>query len=96
MSKADTIPLESAITAASKSYKISEQSKLDAYTDALIKLLKENLKPNAQIDFLVCDHNKPMVAFLDISDVCMNADIDDHENKNRGGIVFTVKEDLTI
>lgn len=60
----------------------------------LIKLLKENLKPNAQIDFLVCDYKKPMIAFLDIKDVCMNADVDDPKNKNRGGIVFTIKEDL--
>ena len=62
----------------------------------LIKLLKENLKQNAQIDFLVCDHNKPMIAFLDIHDVCMNADVDDPNNKNRGCVVFTIKEDLTI
>lgn len=61
-----------------------------------IKLLKDNLKPNAQIDFLVCDHNKPLVAFLDVRDVCMNADVDDPDNKNRGGVVFTIKEDLTI
>ena len=60
-----------------------------------IKLLKKNLKPNAQMDFLVCDHNKPIVAFLDIHDVCVNADVDDPKNKIRGGIVFTVKEDLT-
>lgn len=60
-----------------------------------IKLLKDNLKPNAQMDFLVCDYKKPMVAFLDIHDVCMNADVDDPNNKNRGGIVFTIKEDLT-
>ena len=62
----------------------------------LIKLLKENLKPNAQIDFLICDYNKPMVAFLDIKDVCMNADVDDPKNKNHGGIVFTIKEDLNF
>ena len=60
-----------------------------------IKLLKDNLKPNAQMDFLVCDYKKPVVAFLDIHDVCMNADIDDSDNKNRGGIVFKIKEDLT-
>lgn len=60
-----------------------------------IKLLKDNLKPNAQMDFLVCDYKKPMVAFLDIHDICMNADVDDPNNKNRGGIVFTIKEDLT-
>lgn len=61
-----------------------------------IKLLKDNLKPNAQMDFLICDHKKPMVAFLKVKDVCMNADVDDPDNKNRGGIVFTIKEDLTI
>lgn len=61
-----------------------------------IKLLKDNLKPNAQMDFLICDYKKPVVAFLDIKDVCMNVDVDDPDNKNRGGIVFTIKEDLTI
>lgn len=61
-----------------------------------IKLLKDNIKPNAQIDFLVCDYKKPVVAFLDINDICMNADVDDPNNKNRGGIVFTIKEDLII
>lgn len=59
-----------------------------------IKLLKENLKPNAQIDFLVCDHNKPMAAFLDVQYVCMNADVDDPDNYNRGGVVFTIKEEV--
>jgi len=59
-----------------------------------IKLLKDNLKPNAQMDFLIADYKKPMVAFLDIHDVCMNADVDDPNNKNRGGIVFRIKEDL--
>ena len=61
-----------------------------------IKLLKENLKPNAQMDFLVSDYKKQLVAFLDIHDVGMNADVDDPNNKNRGGIVFRIKEDLTI
>ena len=61
-----------------------------------IKLLKENLKPNAQMDFLIADYNKPIVAFLDMHDVCMNVDVDDPNNKNRGGIVFRIKEDLTI
>lgn len=61
-----------------------------------IKLLKDNLKPNAQMDFLVCDHNLPIVAFLDIHHVSMNVDVDDPNNKNRGGIVFTIKEDLTL
>ena len=59
-----------------------------------IKLLKENLKPNAEIDFLVWDTQKPIVAFLDIDNVCMNADVDDPNNYNRGGIVFTIKEEL--
>ena len=61
-----------------------------------IKLLKDNLKPNAQIDFLIADYNKPMIAFLDIHDVCMSVDIDDPNNKNRGCIVFKIKEDLTL
>lgn len=59
-----------------------------------IKLLKDNLKPNAQMDFLICDYEKPLVAFLDIKNVCMNIDVDDLNNKNRGGVVFTIKEDL--
>ena len=61
-----------------------------------IKLLKENIKPNAQIDFLVIDNNKPIIAFLDIDDVCMNADVDDSNNYNRGGVVFKIQKDLTI
>ena len=31
-----------------------------------IKLLKDNLEPNAEMDFLVADHNPPIVAFLDV------------------------------
>ena len=64
--------------------------------DGFIKLLKENLKPNAEMDFLICDHKKPMVAFLDIHNVCMNADVDDPNNYNRGCVVFTIQKDLTI
>ena len=60
-----------------------------------IKLLKENLKPNAEIDFLVWDTQKPIVAFLDIDNVCMNADVDDPNNYNRGGVVFVIKEELS-
>lgn len=59
-----------------------------------IKILKTNIKPNAQIDFLVIDNNKPIVAFLDVDDVCMNVDVDDPNNYNRGGVVFTIKKDL--
>ena len=63
--------------------------------DEFVKLLEANLCPDAEIDFLVADYNKPMVAFLDIHDVCMNVDVDDPNNKNRGGVVFTIKKDLT-
>lgn len=61
-----------------------------------IKLLKENLKPNAQMDFLLIDkiNGKDFVGFLDIKDVCMNVDVDDPNNKNRGGVVFDIKLDL--
>ena len=60
-----------------------------------IKLLEDNLEQNAEMDFLVADHNPPIVAFLDIHHVCMNVDVDDPNNKNRGGVVFTIKEYLT-
>ena len=66
----------------------------DMTRNEFIKLLKDNLKPNAEMDFLVTNHNPPMVAFLDVHHVCMNADVDDPNNKNRGGVVFTIKEDL--
>lgn len=63
----------------------------------LIKIIKENIKPNVQIDFLLIDRlddGRPISAFLDIRDVGMNADIDDPGNKNRGGVVFGIKLDL--
>lgn len=62
-----------------------------------IKLLKDNLKPNAEMDFLLIDRfddGRPIVTFLDISDIGMNVDVDDPKNKNRGGIVFEIKLDL--
>ena len=61
-----------------------------------IKLLKENLKPNAQMDFLLIDkiNGKDFVGFLDIKDVCMNVDVDDPNNRNRGGVVFSVIKNL--
>ena len=62
-----------------------------------IKLLKDNLKPNAEMDFLLIDKfddERHISAFLDIRSVGMNADIDDPNNKNRGGIVFDIKLDL--
>ena len=62
-----------------------------------IKLLKENLKPNAEIDFLLIDRfddGQLISAFLDIRSVGMNVDIDDPNNKNRGGVVFDIKLDL--
>jgi len=60
-------------------------------------MLKDNLKPNAQMDFLVIGSlgdGRPVTAFLDINDVCMNVDVDDPDNKNRGGIVFKIQKDL--
>ena len=63
--------------------------------DEFIKLLKANLKPNAEMDFLLIDHKYPIVAFLDVQNVCMNADIDDLNNKNHGGVVFKIKQELT-
>ena len=62
-----------------------------------IKLLKDNLKPNAEIDFLLIDRfddGRPISTFLNIRSVGMNADIDDPNNKNRGGVVFDIKLDL--
>ena len=61
-----------------------------------IKMLKENLKPNAQMGFLLIDkiNGKDFVGFLDIKDVCMNVDVDDPNNRNRGGVVFSVIKNL--
>ena len=62
-----------------------------------IKLLKDNLKPNAEMDFLLIDRfddGRPISVFLDIRSVGMNIDIDDPNNKNRGGVVFDIKLDL--
>ena len=67
--------------------------------DEFIKMLKANLKPNADMDFLVVgrlNDSKFINAFLDIHDICMNVDIDDPKNKNCGGIVFNVLNDLSI
>lgn len=64
-----------------------------------IKLLKDNIKPNAEMDFLLTDRlegGKYITAFLDIRDVCMNADVDDPKNKNRGGVVFKIQTDLSL
>ena len=63
--------------------------------DEFIELLKINLEPDAEMNFLICDLNKPMIAFLNIFDVCMNADIDDSRNYNCGGVIFTIKKELT-
>ena len=62
-----------------------------------IKLLKDNLKPNAEMDFLLIDRfddGRPISTFLNIRSVGMNVDIDDPNNKNRGGVVFDIKLDL--
>lgn len=63
-----------------------------------IKLLKDNLKPNAEIDFFISDRlasGKDVTAFLDIKDVGMNEDVDDPKNYNSGGIIFKIKTDLS-
>lgn len=63
----------------------------------LIDLLKKNIKPNAELDFLLIDKlddGKNIVAFLNIDDICMNADVDDPDNKERGGIVFRISNQL--
>lgn len=52
-----------------------------------IRQLQENLKPNAEIDFLYID-GKGGWEFLFVDNICMNADVDDPKNKNRGGVVF--------
>lgn len=67
--------------------------------DEFINMLKDNLEPNTEMDFLLVgrlNNGKLINAFLDIHNVCMNADIDDPDNKNRGGIVFNIKEDLSV
>ena len=62
--------------------------------DMFIELLLKNIKPDAEMNFLICDYEKHIFAFLKVEDVCMNADVDDPKNKNRGGVVFTIKEEL--
>lgn len=67
--------------------------------DEFINMLKDNLEPNTEMDFLLVgrlNNEKLVTAFLDIHDINMNADIDDSDNKNRGGIVFKIKEDLSV
>ena len=67
--------------------------------DEFIKMLKANLKPNAEMNFLVIgrlNDGKFINAFLDIHDICMNVDVDDPKNKNCGGVIFNIQEDLSI
>ena len=54
--------------------------------DELIQMLKDNLEPNAEMDFLLIKDTE--VYFMEVEHICMNNDIDDPANKNRGGIVF--------
>lgn len=67
-----------------------------------IDWLKSELKPNAQMDFLLVDYENileqqsPAIAFLDIHSIGMNVDVDDPANRKRGGIVFEVKQNLNI
>lgn len=64
--------------------------------DEFIYMLEENLASDAEIDFLISDrlNGQYILAFLDIKNICMNADIDDLKNYNRGGIVFKIQEKL--
>lgn len=62
--------------------------------DEFIYMLEKNIEPDAEMDFLVVDHNRPMIAFLDVHDVSMNEDVDDPNNYNRGGIVFKIQKEL--
>lgn len=67
--------------------------------DKFIELLQKNIKPNAEMRFLVSDRlesGKHVLAFLDVTDVCMNADVDDPKNKYLGGVVFRIQKDLSI
>lgn len=54
-----------------------------------INQLEQNLDLNAEINFLFVDYTEWF--WLDIENICMNADIDDPKNKNQGGIVFRKK-----
>lgn len=56
-----------------------------------INQLEQNLDLNAELNFLFVDYTE--WAWLDIENICMNADIDDPKNKNQGGIVFRKKND---
>jgi hypothetical protein len=60
-----------------------------------IQQLKDNLNPDAEIDFLLnstLDSDERILAFLHVHSIGMNADIDDPDNVNRGGIVFDIKD----
>lgn len=62
-----------------------------------IELLKKEIKPDAQMDFLLYDrlnNDEHILAFLDIRNICMNSDIDDSNNYNRGGIIFKIQKIL--
>ena len=52
-----------------------------------IDQLYNNLNLDAELDFLCIDYDKWF--WLDVRAINMNADIDDPDNKNRGGITFT-------
>ena len=50
------------------------------------------------MDFLLIGYDKNgkfLNMFIDINDITMNVDVDDPNNKNRGGIVFEVAKDLS-
>lgn len=64
--------------------------------DEFIYMLEENLEPDAEMDFLISDrlNGQHILAFLDVRNICMNADVDDSKNYNRGGVVFKIQKEL--
>lgn len=65
--------------------------------DEFINLLKDNVKPNAEMDFLLIgkiNGEQNICVFLDITDIGMNIDVDDPNSKNNGGIVFNIKKNI--
>lgn len=54
-----------------------------------IKMLEDNLTPDAEMDFLCIGNSEAF--WLDIISVNMNVDVDDPENRYRGGVVFSMR-----
>lgn len=58
-------------------------------TKEFIDECKSKLKQDVEMDFYLIGHG-----FLKPISINMNADIDDPSNKNRGGVVFELLEEL--